>query len=498
MPNAAIYCRISKTDSKIPKVELQEVDCRALADKLHLTVADDAVFVDDGKSATKKGVVRTDFERLVLAVARGEFDFILAKEQSRFERSPMERERLAMASVSTGTVWHTVYEGEIDPADGDDEFMSIMRSGLNRKESRNISRRVSSAINHRIAAKLPIVTKRPFGFEDDGVTHRAGEAAALVWAVDSILGGGSMGAVLQQFREDGITPVISRKELKAAKDEGREPVAPEWTHGSLLSLLKRERNAGRLVHKGQVVGEAAFTAIIEPDKHDLLASILANPARRISKDRTPRWLMSGIAVCGTCGHVMRPTTVNGRPVYRCGSTGPRGPVRHPMIMCHLMDDLVAAKVAAHYLTASGNPVEKTGSSAATALHIQQQLATVREEKSALAELATTPGFAGIFRKKAAELFARETDLQAQLDSAAVNDSRVLMEVESRRALWSRLDHRVPFAQAAEAKADIAKTFKDLPLTERRAIVRSLIRVTVTTGVGTGRVAVESLSEDEDA
>jgi hypothetical protein len=206
-----------------------------------------------------------------------------------------------------------------------------------------------------------------------------------------------------------------------------------------------------------------------------------------------KYMLSGVAICGTCGHVMRPTTVNSYPVYRCGSVAPRGAEKHPMVMTHIADDRAAQAVARYFLTATAND----GAPASDAGRIQTELAEVRAQKERLTDLAmTTPGFEAQFRKRSAELVAREQKLQLALDAVVRENATALLEVESRRALWTRLDHVAPLSEAVEARQAIQERFKEMPVHERRAIVRSIIRLTVNIGRGADRITIEPLSEDE--
>ena len=61
------------------------------------------------------------------------------------------------------------------------------------------------------------------------------------------------------------------------------------------------RNAGLSVYRGEVVGSARWPAILAEDTWRGVVAVLDDPGRRTTPGRPPRWLLSGLAVCGVCG-----------------------------------------------------------------------------------------------------------------------------------------------------------------------------------------------------
>ncbi|GAB3608576.1 recombinase family protein [Humibacter ginsengiterrae] len=498
---AAIYCRISKKDPNVPSVKNQEADCRRLADQLDADVI--AVFVDDGISATK-GERRPDFEDLLERTKAGDFDLLIAKEQSRFERSPMDRERLAIASVANDIVWHTEYEGEIDPANDDDDFMSLVRSGMNKRESRRIARRVRSANDHIVAKGRPIVTKRPFGWEPDGVTVREDEAEALRWAVDHVLDGGSLWSVAKQWNADGITPVIPRKELEAAEREDRTPVAARWTAGSTLNLLRRPRNAGLIVHRGEVVGSGDF-GIIDAAKFDLLMAVLNDPGRPNTFSREVKYLMTGIAECGTCGAAMRPTTtrtaVRGGgwrhyAVYRCGAVEKEPGSHHGTVQCDVLDNLVPGEVLSvlRHRAEQGDDDEAPTERVAPLI---AQRAELEAQRIQAQEIALMPG-ANLthIRQKLAKISNDIDELGTRIEQArasslgAVTGIAKELAEEVARFAYAAMEGQRNNADLISASLSASETFRErwdaLPLEDRRNLVRATVHVVINSTRGQPR------------
>jgi hypothetical protein len=109
-------------------------------------------------------------------------------------------------------------------------------------------------------------------------------------------------------------------------EQGRKTsMGKPWTYQRLRDVLVRPRNAG-IVHKGRAdrrhesredypmrfeeVGKANWPAIVDEDEWRAVCAVLLDPSRRIHTSTEPRWLGSRSYVCGRpgCGALMRPTS----------------------------------------------------------------------------------------------------------------------------------------------------------------------------------------------
>jgi hypothetical protein len=171
------------------------------------------------------------------------------------------------------------------------------------KSSRDTARRVSNA-------RLRMATNgeysggiRPFGFMKDGVTVEPTEAAEIVKATDALLAGASLRSVVRSINAAGV----------------RTSRGKEWSTVEVRDMLKRARNAGLAVHKGEVVGKASWPAIVPEESWRAVVALLADPARKTSPGNRARWLGSGIYICGGCGEtVICSRSGQARnPCYRC-------------------------------------------------------------------------------------------------------------------------------------------------------------------------------------
>ncbi len=79
------------------------------------------------------------------------------------------------------------------------------------------------------------------------------------------------------------------------------PRGKPWQSATLRQVLVRERNAGRRVHRGQVIGDGRWPPIYSVDTHDQVLALLTDPSRSTTNGNVPRHLLTGIAQCGRCG-----------------------------------------------------------------------------------------------------------------------------------------------------------------------------------------------------
>ena len=106
--------------------------------------------------------------------------------------------------------------------------------------------------------------------------------------------------------------------------------AKEWKPQRLRVTISSPTYAGLRSHQGQIARDehsqpvgGDWAAMISIADHERLLAILRDPARRTTthRGREPRHLLSGIAVCGVCGKVMRyfgPTSLK-TPTYLCSA-----------------------------------------------------------------------------------------------------------------------------------------------------------------------------------
>lgn len=297
---AAIYARISDDrEGAAAGVARQEADARALAERLGWSVSH--VVIENDTSAYKRRkvtlpsgrtelrVVRPGFRRLLDLIAAGEVDGLIAYDLDRTARDPRDLEdlidavesrhpRLPVESVS----------GSLRLANDSDVTMARVMVAVANKASRDSSRRIKRKHEELAqAGKFAGGGARRYGYESDGITVREDEAGAIRLAASRVLAGESATSICKDFDEQCILPVR----------------ATSWSSRTLIDILTSPRIAGLRVHRGEVVGKAAWPAIIDQETHEALVAELHSRSRGAGKPALRHWC-NGLLYCGRCGHYL--------------------------------------------------------------------------------------------------------------------------------------------------------------------------------------------------
>ena len=466
---AAIYVRISKQVKGKDKTGNQEAECRRLADRLGLTVV--SVYEDDGISA-RSGKTRPGWEDLLKDLGAGGVDYLLAQEETRFVRQPMDMITLTSVCKKQGIRWHTVLGGEIDPAQASGKFVAGLRALLGELE---VDLKAERQVLDYSAARqkgLPVGGGvRPFGYLKGRLKIHPVEGPEVRWAYEHLLAGGSLYTVVKRWADNPDLPT-SRG--------GR------WSYSSVQKVLTRVHNCGRYSdgQGGILEGyQGAWEPLVDVDTWEAIRARLTDPARSLAPDRTPRWLLSGVARC-VCGRTMRVGHLRRRgepvPNYRCnaGRVG-GGPGPHTTARCEELDALVRHEVLAAVMHAPAHRVGGATDSSPTAL--QGRLETRRREiRTRLGELADSLADTGVpiakIREAMALLSTEQTAVDEQLGVLRGQDAHAALIADLSTQLWR--GQRVSIADAAVVSKELGERFDVLELRQRQQLVRAFLRVTV--------------------
>lgn len=285
-PFAAIYARISMDHTgHAAGVERQEADCRALADRLGLTVAH--VLVDNSISAYS-GKPRPQYSRLLELMKEGEIGYVLAFHQDRLQRSPVELEEYLDASDAGRVDTHTVLAGHIDLSTPSGRFNARIIGAAARYE-------VEHMIERQRAAKLQAAQQgkflggqRPYGFEPQRTAIRESEAKVIREMAQMIIDGSSYRTVALDINRRGIRTQHGKK----------------WAAINVRNLLIRPINAGIVLHHG-VEYPAQTPAIFTQDEWTALqVAIRFNRSKSNHPGRFRKHMLNGLLFCGNCGQKM--------------------------------------------------------------------------------------------------------------------------------------------------------------------------------------------------
>lgn len=307
MTNAVIYARISYDRAgEGAGVERQEAECRLLAERLGVSV--DRVYVDNDVSATS-GVERPEFERML----SDHPSVIITWAQDRLLRLSSDLERVITLNVPV----HMVTQGTLDLATPAGRAVARTVAAWSTFETEQKGLRQLAASDQR-AAQGGVTAKPGYGYrrvEGRDVIDSA-EAGVVREAARRLLDGESLRGVAADLNARGVA----------------SPAGAPWQSATLRQMIRRPSLAGRRTHRGVVVGDfnpELHPAILDVDTHERLVALFDDPTRKTSPGgRTPRHLMSGLAVCGRCGGSMKrlagwapkdggPKSKAVKPAYAC-------------------------------------------------------------------------------------------------------------------------------------------------------------------------------------
>jgi site-specific DNA recombinase len=434
---AAIYTRISSDrEGAGLGVERQEADCRALAEQLGWEIV--AVHSDNDLSAYS-GKPRPGYEALLADLRADVADAVICWHTDRLHRRPVELEDYIAVCEPRGVPTMTVKAGPLDLATPAGRMVARQLGAVGRYE-------VEHMIERQQRARLQAATagkwgggRRPFGYEADGVTVRKAEADALRWAASQVLAGASLNAIVARLNDRGV----------------RTATGKPWQPTELRRALVRPRNAGLMVHRGQVVGEAGWPAILDEDTWRGVCAVLEDPGRRTNTTVARRWLLSGLARCGVCGDTVRSFSASAqrrktKPVYTC-RTG-----KHVIRDAAEVDAFVEAVI-----------LERLSRPDARELLVpdrQADAASLHLRDAALAERLVELG----------RLYGDGTIDAPQLQAATAAIRAQRQKITAQLAAASRGSVLAGVADAP----DPAKVWKGLDLSRKRAIIDTLATVAI--------------------
>lgn len=293
---AAIYTRISQDrDGTLLGVQRQQDDCEALARDRGWEVG--PVFVDDDVSAFK-GRRRDGYEQLLEAIADGTVGAVVAWHPDRLHRSPVELERFIDVVQASGCEVATVRAGDLDLGTAAGRMTARVVGAVARHESEQKSERLRRQRAQAALAGRAHGGRRAFGYKSGNAELEPAEAALLREAADRVLAGETHFKVAKDWNERGVASTTGRR----------------WQATRLRLVLISPRIAGLRVHKGDIVGEGQWPAIVTRAEHERLVALLRAPERR---GALPRSLLSGLLVCGHCGHRMTFSSQKRGDRYNC-------------------------------------------------------------------------------------------------------------------------------------------------------------------------------------
>jgi site-specific DNA recombinase len=310
---AIIYTRVSHDPSREARsVGEQEQECRAECARNGWDVG--LVVTDNDRSASRFAKRdRPGFQRLWKVLRPG--DILVVWESSRAQRDLRDYIELRDLCAERGVLLS--YSGRIyDLTEGDDRFTTGLDALIAERYSEEHRKRILRAQRTSLAAGKPH-GRVPFGYkilrdEQGRALKRVPDphtAPIVAELFTRVLAGDTLYSIAEDFNERSVP-----------MHKGRTGA---WSQTALRDMVTRPTYAGLRTHRGEVTGPGDWQPIITEEDWRAACKIVNSAHRRINlRGNKPKYLLSGIALCGVCGSPVR--RVKGRfegypDVYVCAA-----------------------------------------------------------------------------------------------------------------------------------------------------------------------------------
>jgi site-specific DNA recombinase len=353
----AIYLRKS-TDDQEQSIERQRGQVKAYAAARHYRVVKE--YVDEGIAGDVFDR-RPDFQKMLAAAQRREFDVILVDEPSRLSRqNPIELIEKVVAPLRRSAVkMDTVSKGLLDYESLAGIIMMTVHAHKSAEESSDLGRRVLGGMIRKAQAGQCFNWSPPYALrvvrDVDAATGKVlarrcifgpeEEVLTVRFIFDAVANRGwTLRRICRELEARGVKPPVNGGNSRTRnKAEGR------WNASSVRKILRNRKYVGDLVwnetHKGKyfawtdgkpveqktgkgpirrnaeadvIVVADAIPALMDRDTF-ARANARLEQARGLSSPKGDEndYLFTHMLVCGDCGAYLRGMPSHGRKVYIC-------------------------------------------------------------------------------------------------------------------------------------------------------------------------------------
>jgi DNA invertase Pin-like site-specific DNA recombinase len=333
--HAAIYGRVSKDPSNRQKsVEDQEADNRAVCVQNSWLLTEQDVYVDNDKSASRFATKdRPDWRRLRQSVATHLYHVVVLWEVSRGDRDDLGWLGFLHECRKIGVLIHITSHGHTYDVRKRRDYKTLAEEGLDSAdESERTSERIRRDVESTARKGLPH-SATPYGYrreyelDERGHRYMVGqfpdEAPRVARAVDGSEVVYSPAGVIRELVRRllagetawGIAADLNERGIPTPQDS-----ALGWMDSTVRTRAISPTYAGLRVHRGKVIGDAAWPGLVSKGDHYTLVARLSDPARRTQRDSKIKYLGSGLFVCGVCHRLARVTKRDYGRAYYCAPT----------------------------------------------------------------------------------------------------------------------------------------------------------------------------------
>jgi len=445
----AVYLRQSKdSEGNELAIDRQRVGCLKLCKAKGWNSIRE--YPDNDRSASS-GRPRPAYQLMLKDIADGKVTRVVVWDLDRLHRQPIELEHFMKLADSARLGLATV-SGDVDLATDNGRLFARIKGAVAMAEVERKSARQKAAAQQRASDGRPYWPQRPFGFDadPDPVTGKwwtakrnptvynvirlhPTEARLVRDAYSRFLAGAKLYEIAKGWNEAGVMT----------------PRGGTWSGTRVRELLLLARNAGLREYRGQVVGKGTWPAIVTEETWRAAVAKITEK-KNTGPYRGRKYLLSGIARCGACGHALTSRISNrGKRqygCYRCRKVSRSGEQLDQLVTERLVWRL-SKPDAVELLVSDDDEVDTNA--------LREQRRTLEEGLAKLGrDFANAPA---AFRQSALE------DIQARLDEidAALTDSA-----------------KVDIFEDVIGAEDVREAFLGLDLGRQRTIVDALLEITV--------------------
>ncbi|WP_250009120.1 recombinase family protein [Actinoplanes sp. M2I2] len=304
---AAIYTRVSQDKRDKASVQQQEDEARLAAAALGWTVVE--VFSDNDISASRHArKEREHHTALLAAIQAGTVDVVILWESSRGDRKLTTWSALLDLCRDRGVKIHVVDHRRTYDLTVPRDWKTLADEGVNNAYA---SEETRERILRDVRANA--VAGRPHGKLAFGYTRRYDDRGNFVEQVEHP-------EQAEIVRECGRRVEAGESLYGIAQDLNRREVpAPrggKWLPLQIKRVVTNPRYVGQRVHRGVVVGDAVWPAILEENVYAECVRRMSDPRRHSTRDLSLKHLLSGIMVA-PCGGRTRVLKNRGYWSYIC-------------------------------------------------------------------------------------------------------------------------------------------------------------------------------------
>lgn len=422
-------------------------------------------YEDRDRSATRRASkAREEFERMIADAEAGSFDVIVYAERSRISRDLSVSVALRDLCLKTGVL--ICYDGRLYDVRKPADFKEFTRDAVQSEEEGEsiIARNQRTAT---LAAKRGGVWAWiPFGYKRE-YDPDTGELVGQVPHPEEAL------ALQELFQRVDTRESITSLIPLIAK------FRPGITHRGVSQMLRNKTYIGIRKHYDKEY-PASWPGIIDEPLFWRVQQILDDPERRTNNSVGIRYLLTGIAHCSKCRAAKnyKDAPLKARPEAPKHKRGPLYKCRHEhltMFESHL--DAVVTEAVLHWLAspAARKAFERTDAGPEIERQRRLRVTMAQQLEEARQEATTFDEMTGLPHLSASSLASLEQSILPVLKTI---DERIRQLLSSGNPLIDRLIGMPP--EELEAYWE-----DEMTISQRRAVVRQIVRVELLPGVQAG-------------